>query len=1021
MRRACGAGTGPAGGEGRARAPGTGGGWDRDLVPGAGGAAGRAGGGSGEFGDLVACHRIGRRGFLGGVTSAGIMLLVRPAGSAAGTLAELRAGWRMPPRSCRPHTRWWWPGSAVTREGIVWQLDQMRANGIGGVEIIAVWEWYEKGNIPYLSAEWLEMVRFTLDEAAARDMEVAITFSPGWDLGGFWVPPEERSKVLAACWEDVEGPREFDGDLPRYDRSWIPRSGLYEYIAEPEGNPPDAHQIVAVVAGRWDGKAMDEASLADLTAARSGERLRWEVPAGRWRIVTYRMEYTGQQNSSQNFTPRNWVVDHFSAPAMRRYCEYLAGTFRRAFGDRLGKVVDSFFVDSFEVVPLPDSVLWSNGLLEAFREKKGYDLARYLPAIWWDIGELTPRVRYDVNHFLHELVLETVFRTLRETIGEARVEARVQPHYRFAEEIIQGAGAVQRPETEVTTARFETVADPRKATVAGARFYGRPWVSAEAYTFIHQERYRATLEEMKRATDAFLRDGITQFYNHGYVYTPEKEVAPLRDAPFAERISHWNTWWPYYRRLAEYVARSCFLCRQGSFTGQVLLYSPQAQTWTEKALWGIERRVMLYGDLPKTLVANGYDYDPVNDDVLQNHARVEGGSLRIRDQSYRVLVLQRIRALPMETLRAIAKFAEGGLAVIALDCLPQDGVGLLRREESDAEVRSLAEKIWGKPPAPAAHFLPEYKFVNVPFVSNEQPYSKTPPLRPAQRQLLSVLRRYVEPDFLLENERQSDGLTFLHRRAGEADIYLVTNLQPEPSRETVSFAVLGKPAEEWDAASGEMRAVAVREHGGRSHVAVDLAPWESRFYVFAPGLARGKPPRKRTVSQETRLDGPWRLSLAGVRFPKVEKNIAQLGWWTDEEETRTCSGTGVYTMAFEARREQAARGVELILDLGEVAFVAEVFCNGQPAGTCWMQPYRVKLTGLVKPGRNELAVKVTNLLLNHVAGMVEMPGIPAELAAHYGANPKHYARSVQATERDRAYRPLPPGGLKGPVKLEVWR
>jgi hypothetical protein len=69
------------------------------------------------------------------------------------------------------------------------------------------------------------------------------------------------------------------------------------------------------------------------------------------------------------------------------------------------------------------------------------------------------------------------------------------------------------------------VADPRKATASGARFYGRDIVSAEAYTFIHPARYRTDLQDLKMANDVFLRDGVTQFYNHGYLGSPEMRVA----------------------------------------------------------------------------------------------------------------------------------------------------------------------------------------------------------------------------------------------------------------------------------------------------------------------------------------------------------------------------------------------------------------------------------------------------------------------------------------------------------------
>ena len=173
------------------------------------------------------------------------------------------------------------------------------------------------------------------------------------------------------------------------------------------------------------------------------------------------------------------------------------------------------------------------------------------------------------------------------------------------------------------------VADPRKATAAGSRFYGDKFMSAEAYTFLHTQRYLTTLEEMKITTDAFLRDGVTQFYNHGYVYSPEMHVAPSRDIPWANRISHWNTWWNYYHHLTSYISRCCFLLRQGSFVGDVLVYSAQATVWTKRTVFANDRRNVPYGDLPLRLVANGYDFDPVNDDVLQNHARVEKGYIKI--------------------------------------------------------------------------------------------------------------------------------------------------------------------------------------------------------------------------------------------------------------------------------------------------------------------------------------------------------------------------------------------------------
>lgn len=187
---------------------------------------------------MEARRRWTRREFMT-VCAASLVRSQNATAPSAPLLAELEAGWHNPPRSARPHTRWWWLGSAVSQQGIDWQLEQMRAKGIGGVEIIFAWNLYQKGNIQYLSAEWFDILRHAVDKAAALDMEVAITFGPGWDLGGSWVPPEEICKCLAPGWVDLQGPGTVPHPLPIYDEARTPRSGWYRGFSTPEGKPRD--------------------------------------------------------------------------------------------------------------------------------------------------------------------------------------------------------------------------------------------------------------------------------------------------------------------------------------------------------------------------------------------------------------------------------------------------------------------------------------------------------------------------------------------------------------------------------------------------------------------------------------------------------------------------------------------------------------------------------------------------------------------------------------------------------------
>ncbi len=888
--------------------------------------------------------------------------LSRHAGGASG---DLRLLWARAPLDnlYMPRTRWWWPGSRATREGITRQLEQMRAAGIGGAEIVHTFRLHRQGNLAFLSPERIELLRHAIREAARLDMKIALTPSPGWDFGGPWVPPEDRSKCLAPAWLDLQGPFQYEGPLPPFRDFGTPKTGLFEFLSPVQGSPPDHMSVIAVAGARLlSDTQIDGSSLVDLTDEFCGEAGRWRVEEGRWRLFAFRLVYTGQRTAAQNDEEQSWVVDHLDRRAFTRCVRHITRAYQLAFGPALGRTVDSIFADSFEVVPLANTLLWSAGTLEEFRRRKGYDLRRWLPALWFDIGPDTPRIRYDVNEFLHQIALEFVFEPFLDACRDIGVRARMQPHYRFNEEVIQGAGTAHAPETEVTRTVFDTVADPRKAAVSGARFYGREVVSAEAYTFIHRERYRATPEELKRAADSFLRDGITRFYNHGWVYSESGQFDPALDVmPAAERIQPWAPWWPHYRHLAAYIARCCALLRQGRFVADVLLYSPQAQVWRDTALFGIAQRVMKYGDVPKTLLANGWDYDLVNDHLLQTRARIEDGALEINGYRYRSLIVTPREFVPEATRAVLSRFARQGGLLLALDRAPQ---GL---------------------PAQVV----EYGFQPNQFTPQEQPPAKTPPLRDGQRRLLEALRRAVPPQFVIGAGVQSGGLTFQQRELDDSiTLFFVTNLQPEPSRTSVTFRVSNKSPEIWDPFTGAIHpAHSWRETPAGVQVDLSLDPWHSCFVLFHPVRRKPpRPPRPRAARQVLTLDHGWSRPLGDARE----------------------AGVLVYSIEFSCPRRDA------VLDLGQVGCACEAFLNGAPLGARWMQPFRYEISArLLRGGMNRLEIHVSTTLMPALTRWDRYP-MREELL---DPPPRQLAA---AFERDRQYQPWPFSGLGGPVRLSLY-
>ena len=375
---------------------------------------------------------------------------------------------------------------------------------------------------------------------------------------------------------------------------------------------------------------LDPESLTVITDHAQGRRIVWDAPEGTWRVMAFWAV----------FPDDSATVNHMDKEAMRHYVEYLGAKYFDAVGDEFGKTVDSLFGDSFEVPIHRNGIYWSDALPAEFEARKGYPLIEHLPALWWEVGEISPKIRYDINHVLHEVGMEAFFETFTSWCTAHGIKSRVQP-YGFATDTIEGAGVVDLPEMEITAGEkdsvpwFDTRIGPKKHVASGAHLYGHNVITTEAYTYLHWEPYRATLEELKIASDNFLRAGATKFYNHGYIASPERDIAPTRGFYAAFHISHDNVWWRYYHLLSDYIARCCFLLRQGTFHADVAVYSPLANQWTLDAFnarrW---TRDFDWGELGQILLSNGYDFDLVNDDVLQNKATFDGHRRHALQRAY---------------------------------------------------------------------------------------------------------------------------------------------------------------------------------------------------------------------------------------------------------------------------------------------------------------------------------------------------------------------------------------------------
>ena len=174
--------------------------------------------------------------------------------------------------------------------------------------------------------------------------------------------------------------------------------------------------------------------------------------------------------------------------------------------------------------------------------------------------------------------------------------------------------------------------------------------------------------------------------------------------------------------------------------------------------------------------------------------------------------------------------------------------------------------------------------------------------------------------------------------------------------------------------------------------------------------------------------------ISGVIFKKLAD------WSThDDPRIRYYSGTATYRkkVVFSDFRPPTS-DARMILDLGKVADVAEVWVNGHSAGVLWTPPFRIDIAMWVRPGENAIEVRVANQWVNRLIGDERIAvdytyqaggskfteGALQQLPEWLGkpdAKSRNKRHTFMTWKHYTAESPLLPSGLLGPVTVQTMR
>ena len=421
-----------------------------------------------------------------------------------------------------------------------------------------------------------------------------------------------------------------------------------------------------------------------------------------------------------------------------------------------------------------------------------------------------------------------------------------------------------------------------------------------------------------------------------------------RNITWAEQAVAWNT----------YLARYSYLLQQGKPVSDVAYFYGEDAPATVPFWKPID-------PAPPT----HYDFDYVNADVLLHGATVTPGQLRLASGiRYRLLVLPNdLHMLSLPLLRSIHALVRDG--AVLLGTKPENSPSLADGANAQAEMTRLAGDLWGKGDAAArGHDFGKGKVYSGKSIEDVLGAEGILP------DLMWSTPENVDAEipYSLPAGDSDQNLVFIHRTDGGREIYFAATLKHHGFGVKARFRVTGKTPRLWHPESGETEPVSFTIERGQTVVPLHFDAFGSMFVVFegsamAPSLAV---PTK-TREQLATVQGVWKVAFPPNWGAPAEAEFPALASWTASADTgvKFFSGTATYHKQIDAPNDWFKPGARMVLDLGIVKEIAEVEINGKPVDQIlWKPPFQVEVTGLLKPGGNELSVKITNLWPNRMIG-----------------------------------------------------
>jgi len=520
----------------------------------------------------------------------------------------------------------------------------------------------------------------------------------------------------------------------------------------------------------------------------------WDAPAGRWAVVRVGHVNTMRRNGPAPKEGTGFECDKLSPNGANVQFDNYIGRLSGENGPVKGKMA-RMLMDSWEC----KRQTWTPGLDKTFRKRLGYDLLKWMPAIFGyvvDSPEASARFLNDWRGFLGDLVADNFYAQMAKRCHDRGIDITFETAFGdvLPGDVMRFYKYADVPMCEFWQPRQHGyVGDhnfkPVYPCVSAAHLYGKKSVAAEALTSFALT-WDEKLRDLKYVANLHIARGVSHMVFHTYTHNPRTDWLPPGTS-FGAHIGtpflRGQTWWKFMPDFTAYLARCQAMLEAGKPANDVLWYL--GDEWDHKPNENVP-------------FLDGYTFDYCNPDALLTRISVndKGEWVTPDGIAYRILWIPESTRMMPETMEKIVDGVKKG-AKAAFKALPE-GISTLR---SGAAMKARFDK------ALAAMKASKNIYVG--------------------RSLDAVLAAEK-----IEKDLVANGVVWNHRRSDDADWYFVS-----PARQgvgvsgAVGFRCEGE-VEIWYPETGRSKkATYASVKDGRTWVVLSLYPHQGCFVVFKRG------------------------------------------------------------------------------------------------------------------------------------------------------------------------------------------